>query len=62
MLDDRNKGMKTDGKRVEKDLSGFRFYFFSGNRIEFGEKNEIKNGWGYTEIRKQTKMDEELEN
>jgi hypothetical protein len=42
MLDDKNKGMKTDRKWVEKDLFGFRFYFFCGNRIGFGEKTKLK--------------------
>jgi hypothetical protein len=43
---------------MEKLLSCFRFYIFSGNEIGF-EKNKITNGWGYAEIQKQTNTDEE---
>ena len=46
-------------KRAEKLLSHFRFYIFSGNGIGFRKKNGIKNGWGYTEIRKQANTDGE---
>ena len=46
--------MKTDENGQKKLLSHFRFYIFSGNRIGFGKKTELKTDgiYGNTETDK----------